>query len=85
MSYLWWDKIVKSLTTPSLKTNKSKLMEDDKPKINKIKTEDSHIFLNENSNNVSTILRSIKKEIEKNSTFVGNEFVCQARYERRKN
>ena len=73
------DKIVKSLTTPSLKTNKSKLMEDDKPKINKIKTEDSHIFLNENSNNVSTILRSIKKEIEKNSTFVGNEFVCQAR------
>ena len=73
------DKIVKSLTTPSLKTNKTKLMEDDKPKINKIKTEDGNVFLNENSNNVLTILRTIKKEIEKNSTFVGNEFVCQVR------
>ena len=73
------DKIVKSLTTPSLKTNKTKLMEDDKPKINKIKTGDGNVFLNENSNNALTILRTIKKEIEKNSTFVGNEFVCQAR------
>ena len=73
------DKIVKSLTTPSLKTNKTKLMEDDKPKIKKIKTEDGNVFLNENSNNALTILRTIKKEIEKNSTFVGNEFVCQVR------
>ena len=29
--------------------------------------------------NVTTLLRSIKKEIQKNSTYVGNEFVTQAR------
>ena len=30
-------------------------------------------------NNITTLLRSIKKEIQKNSTYVGNEFVTQAR------
>ena len=29
--------------------------------------------------NVTTLLRTIKKEIQKNSTYVGNEFVTQAR------
>ena len=29
--------------------------------------------------NITTLLRTIKKEIEKNSTYVGNEFVTQAR------
>ena len=29
--------------------------------------------------NITTLLRTIKKEIQKNSTYVGNEFVTQAR------
>ena len=34
---------------------------------------------NENLKNVTTILRTIKKEIQKNSTFVGDKFVSRAR------
>ena len=34
---------------------------------------------NVNSDNVSTLLRTLKKEVQKNSTFVGNEFVSQVR------
>ena len=34
---------------------------------------------NETSENISTILRTLKKEIQKNSTYVGNEFVSQVR------
>ena len=41
---------------------------------------------NVDSDNISTLLRTLKKEVQKNSTFVGNEFVSQgAFYERRKN
>ena len=34
---------------------------------------------NENIKNISTMLRTIKKEIQKNSTFVGDNFVSKAR------
>ena len=37
------------------------------------------ISTNENLKNVTTLLRTIKKEIQKNSTFVGKDFVNQAR------
>ena len=36
-------------------------------------------FENQKLNNITTILRSISKEMKKNSTFVGDEFVNQAR------
>ena len=67
------ENIVKSLTTPSLnkihKSNKS---------IGKAKVEKDNIS-NQNFENITTIIRSITKEIKKNSTFVGDDFVNQAR------
>ena len=69
------DKVEKLLTTPSLKTNKNK-MSDDKDK--KYKNNES-LSVNVNSDNISTLLRTLKKEVQKNSTFVGNEFVSQVR------
>ena len=69
------DKVEKLLTTPSLKTNKNK-MSDDKDK--QYKNSES-LSGNVNSDNISTLLRTLKKEVQKNSTFVGNEFVSQVR------
>ena len=69
------DKVEKLLTTPSLKTNKNK-MSDDKDK--KYKNNES-LSVNVNSDNISTLLRTLKKEVQKKSTFVGNEFVSQVR------
>ena len=34
---------------------------------------------NENIQNITTMLRTLKKEIQKNSTFVGDKFVSKAR------
>ena len=71
------DKIVKLLTTPSLKvTKKSK---DNKNKINDSPSVTDSFLANDNLKNVSAILRTIKKEIQKNSTYVGKEFVSQVR------
>ena len=71
------DKIVKLLTTPSLKvTKKSK---DNKNKINASPSVKDSFLANDNLKNVSAILRTIKKEIQKNSTYVGKEFVSQVR------
>ena len=65
------DKVAKSLTTPNLKIkNKAS---DDKNKYHK------NPKINENADNISTLLRTLKKEVQKNSTFVGNEFVSQVR------
>ena len=69
------DEVVKSLTTPNLKINKNKISVDiDKNPKNKNK-----FLANETSENISTLLRTLKKEIQKNSTYVGNEFVSQVR------
>ena len=71
------DKIVKLLTTPSFKvTKKSK---DNKNKINASPSVRDNFLSNDNLKNVSAILRTIKKEIQKNSTYVGKEFVSQVR------
>ena len=72
------DDIVKSLTTPNLKISKNKIAVDiDKKHKN---PKDKNKFLaNETSENISTLLRTLKKEIQKNSTYVGNEFVSQVR------
>ena len=39
----------------------------------------SKFLANETSENISTLLRTLKKEIQKNSEYVGNEFVSQVR------
>ena len=71
------DKIVKLLTTPSLNTTKK--FKDVKNKINSTLIAEDNLMANANLKNVSTILRTIKKEIQKNSTYVGKEFVSQVR------
>ena len=72
------DKIVKSLTAPSLKINKNKTL-DNKNKQQKNNENKSNFLSNENSDYITTLLRSLKKEVQKNSTYVGNEFVSQVR------
>ena len=72
------DEVVKLLTTPNLKINKNKISVDIDKK-NKNPKNKSKFLANETSENISTLLRTLKKEIEKNSTYVGNEFVSQVR------
>ena len=74
------DNVVKSLTTPSLKTTKSD-NSIQKKETNYLEQEklNQNILRNENSKNITTLLRTLKKEIQKNSTFVGKDFVNQAR------
>ena len=72
------EKVEKSLTAPSLKINKNKILVD-KDKEQKNPKNNSTFIANENSQNISTLLRTLKKEIQKNSTYVGNEFVSQVR------
>ena len=74
------DNVVKSLTTPSLKIvknqnsiQKKETVDLEQEKLNK------NILRNENLKNITPLLRTLKKEIQKNSTFVGNDFVNQAR------
>ena len=68
-------KVEKTLTTPSLRTNKNKTSEE---KDKKYKNNEA-VLGNINSDNITTLLRTLKKEVQKNSTFVGNEFVSQVR------
>ena len=69
------DKVDKLLTAPSLRTNKNKIS-DEKDKQYKNK---ETVLGNVNSDNITTLLRTLKKEVQKNSTFVGKEFVSQVR------
>ena len=72
------DKVEKLLTTPSLKTNKNKTSD---TKVKQFKnSKNNETFLgNVDPGYISTLLRTLKKEVQKNSTFVGNEFVSQVR------
>ncbi|MDC1357091.1 DUF1178 family protein [Pseudomonadota bacterium] len=67
------ENILKSLTTPSLKKIQHSNKNISEEKIGK------DVFKDEKLKNITTILRSISKEIKKNSTFVGDDFVNQAR------
>jgi hypothetical protein len=67
------ENIVKLLTTPSLKKIKNSNKIITKEKVEK------DTFGNEKFKNITTILRSITNEIKKHSTFVGDDFVNQAR------
>ena len=72
------DKVEKLLTAPSLKTNKN-ITSDIKDKQFKNSKNNENFLGNVDSDNISTLLRTLKKEVQKNSTFVGNEFVSQVR------
>ena len=72
--------VIKLLTAPSLNKlssqdlgNNSENVSANVPKTNQNFEQKIDI------ENVTTLLRTIKKEIQKNSTYVGNEFVTQAR------
>jgi len=72
------DNVVKLLTAPSFKINTDKTSGDNdiqqkNPKNN------GNFLANKNLDNISTLLRTIKKEVQKNSTFVGDKFVSQVR------
>ena len=72
------EEVEKTLTAPSLKTNKNKTS-DIKDKQFKNSKKNETFLGNVDSDNISTLLRTLKKEVQKNSTFVGNEFVSQVR------
>ncbi len=72
------DEVMKTLTTPNLKINKNKISVDIDQNHKDTKNK-SKFLANETSENISTLLRTLKKEIQKNSTYVGNEFVSQVR------
>ena len=69
------DKVEKLLTAPNLKTNKNKSSD---VKVKQFKNNENFSG-NVDSDYISTLLRTLKKEVQKNSTFVGNEFVSQVR------
>ena len=73
------DKILKLLTTPNLKTSKNNNVEDTNNNIKTAIAENNSLLANGNLKNISTILRTLKKEIQKHSTFVGDEFVSKVR------
>ena len=72
--------ITKLLATPNVIKQKSQSSKNIKLENNKgfPNTEKSYLG-NENIKNITTMLRTIKKEIQKNSTFVGDNFVKKAR------
>ena len=72
------DKVEKLLTAPSLKTNKNKTSDTKDKQFKNFKNNETFLG-NVGSDNISTLLRTLKKEVQKNSTFVGNEFVSQVR------
>tara|TARA_B100000900_G_scaffold361297_1_gene333916 strand:- start:271 stop:750 length:480 start_codon:yes stop_codon:yes gene_type:complete len=73
------DKVLKLLATPNVKTGKIKKTEDIRDENITIRKSEDNLVVNDNLKNISTILRTIKKEIEKNSTFVGDKFVSQVK------
>ena len=70
------DNVVKPLTTPSLKIIKNE-NSNQKKETNDLEQEklNKNILRNENLKNITTLLRTLKKEIQKNSTFVGKDFI----------
>ena len=70
--------VVKLLTTPSFKIKTDKITSDIDNQQKNLKNKGNFIA-NKNLDNISTLLRTIKKEVQKNSTFVGDQFVSQIR------
>ena len=72
--------IIKVLATPNVRKVKTQISKNVKIENDKVVTNSEKSFLgNENIKNMTTILRTIKKEIQKNSTFVGDKFASKVR------
>ncbi len=72
--------ITKLLATPNVRKAKTKISKNNNIENDTVVTNSEKNFLgNENIKNITAMLRTIKKEIQKNSTFVGDEFVSKAR------
>ena len=74
------DNIIKLLATPNVIKIKSQNSKNIKIENNQRPFNSEKSYLgNENIKNITTMLRTIKKEIQKNSTFVGDKFVSKVR------
>ena len=69
--------IIKLLATPNVRKVKPQTSENIKVENNSNLTNSEKSFVG--NENITTMLRTIKKEIQKNSTFVGDKFVSKAR------
>ena len=74
------DDIIKSLTTPSFRLSKvnSTDIEVEQKEVDN-KNLRKPVRSNDKTNDISIILRAMKKEIKKNSEFVGDDFVKEVR------
>tara|TARA_B100001059_G_C17758241_1_gene541217 strand:+ start:200 stop:670 length:471 start_codon:yes stop_codon:yes gene_type:complete len=70
------NEIIKLLATPNVRKLNPQTSENLKYKNSGVTNSEKSYFVNEN---ITTMLRTIKREIQKNSTFVGDEFVSKAR------
>ena len=76
------DNIIKLLATPNVRKVKPQISKNMKAEKHTGVTNSEKNYLgneNININNITSMLRTIKKEIQSNSTFVGDEFVSKAR------
>ena len=74
------DNIIKLLATPNVRKSKLKISKNiDFQNASGVSNSEKSYLGNEKIKNITTMLRTIKKEIQKNSMFVGDEFVSKAR------
>ena len=74
------DDIIKSLTTPSFRLSKVKSTDTEvEQKEVDYKNLRKPVISNDKMNDISILLRAMKKEIKKNSEFVGDDFVKEVR------
>ena len=71
------DNIIKLLATPNVRKSKPQTSKNIEVQNNTEVSNSEKSYLG--NKNITTILRTIKKEIQKNSTFVGDKFVSKAR------
>ena len=74
------DNIIKLLATPNVRKSKPKICKNiEFQNASGVSNSEKSYLGNEKIKNITTMLRTIKKEIQKNSMFVGDEFVSKAR------
>ena len=74
------DNIIKLLATPNVRKSKSKISKNiEFQNASGVSNSEKSYIGNDKIKNITTMLRTIKKEIQKNSMFVGDEFVSKAR------
>ena len=74
------DNIIKLLATPNVRKSKLKISKNiELQNASGVSNSEKSYLGNKKIKNITTMLRTIKKEIQKNSMFVGDEFVSKAR------